>query len=116
MRPFSTAISGQLAIAVLTFSSASAAPVTIKQLRTLAVEALRDGDVAYSPPWSKVSGRTLWVKDAGPFSDRPGAASLDYWLAGDDPLKAVFLDQLAIEIRRQRLFAGTRQQLIIEPY
>jgi hypothetical protein len=115
MRPFSAAITGQF-IAALAFSSASAAPVTIKQLHTLAVEALRDGDVAYSAPWSKISGRTLWVKDAGPVSDRPGASSLGYWLAGGDPLKAVFLDQLAIEIRRQRLFAGTRQQLIIEPY
>ncbi|HEV3344905.1 MAG TPA: hypothetical protein VG125_31295 [Pirellulales bacterium] len=98
------------------FSPASGAPVTIKQLRTLAVEALRDGDVAYSPPWNKVAGRILWVKDAGPLSDRPGSAALDYWFDGGDPLKAVFLDQLAIEIRRQRLFAGTRRQLIIEPY
>src|SRR5579885_3146941 len=105
MRLFPAAI----IVAATAFSSAAAAPITVKQLRTLAVEVLRDGDVAYSPPWNRTSGRTLWVKDVGPLADGPGAASLDYWLAGDDRLKAVFLDQLAIELRRQRLFAGTRQ-------
>jgi hypothetical protein len=116
MQIFSRKLTTALLGAALAVSSASAAPVTIKQLRTLASEALRDGDVAYSAPWNKVAGRILWVKDAGPQSDRPGSASLDYWFDGGDPLKAVFLDQLAIEIRRQRLFAGTRRQPIIEPY
>jgi hypothetical protein len=99
----------------LSVASASAASITIKQLQALAREALRDGDVAYAPPSSKVVRGILWVKDVGPLAGRSGP-TLDFWVDGGDQLKAVFLDQLAIEIRRQRLFAGTRRQLIIEPF
>lgn len=97
----------------------SAAEVSFAQLRALAIESLRGGDLFYTPPATKVVGRLLWIKDAGPFADDPSGATLDYWLA-DDPgapgLKAVFLDQLAIEIRRQYLVPRSRSQQVIEPY
>ncbi|HQU46700.1 MAG TPA: hypothetical protein PK867_28095, partial [Pirellulales bacterium] len=97
-------------------AAARAAEITFNQIRALAVESLRSGDVAYTPPSNKIVGRMLWVKDAGPFADDPDGVSLDYWLAGGDLLKAVFLDQLAIEIRRQHLFARSRSQQVMEPY
>ncbi|HVA46972.1 MAG TPA: hypothetical protein VNH11_11445 [Pirellulales bacterium] len=97
-------------------AGARAAEITFNQLRALAVESLRAGDVAYTPPSNKIVGRMLWVKDAGPFADRPDGGSLDYWLADGDLLKAVFLDQLAIEIRRQHLFARSRSQQVMDPY
>ena len=95
---------------------ALAAELSHAQLRALAVEAVRDGDVAFSPPSEKVVGRLLWVKDAGPAADDPDGLTLDYWFDAGDPLKAVFLDQLAIEIRRRHLFVRSRQQHLIEQY
>lgn len=115
MRYYFTLLASLMTSVCLSVASASAAPITIKQLQTLAQEALRDGDVAYAPPSSKVVRGILWVKDVGPLPNRDGP-TLDFWIDGGDQLKAVFLDQLAIEIRRQRLFAGTRRQLIIEPF
>ena len=94
----------------------SAADVSFAQLRALAIESLRGGDLFYTPPATKVVGRLLWIKDAGPYADDPGGTTLDFWLADGDPLKAVFLDQLAIEIRRQYLAPRSRSQQVIEPY
>jgi hypothetical protein len=103
------------ALAALGFVAPVTAEVEYAQIRSLAVDAVRDGDVAFARPWSKIVGKMLWVKDAGP-ADDPSGTNFDYWVDGGDPLKAVFLDQLAIELRRQHLFARPRNREIMAPY
>src|SRR5690242_17821916 len=96
-------------------STVLAAEVSHDQIRSLAVEAIRGGEIAFSPPWNKIVRGMLWVKPGGSASSDPMQFQLDFWSA-DEPLKEVFLSQLMIEIWKQYLFSRQSNQEIMRPY
>lgn len=104
-----------LAIAILP-GVVPSAEVSYAQIRALALEGLRSGDVPFAPPCAKPVRGILWAKDVGPGSASEAQFWLDYWFDAGEPAKAALVDQLGIEIRRQYLFKRESNRRIMDPY